>query len=103
MNPDHIAAILAITALSFSAAAMAEKMTKSEYIAAGKEIAAEYRANRRSCASFAHEYRDSCMAEARLAAKTEKADLDAAYKTPAKAGKDVNRRLTPFPNKSVMS
>ncbi len=59
MNSDHIAAILAIASLSFSAMATAENMTKSEYRAAGKEIAAEYRVNQKSCNSFARGYKVS--------------------------------------------
>lgn len=107
MNTPYITVILVVAALSFSAGAMAENMSKSEYKAAGKKIAAEYKSNREVCISFAHEYMDDCMAEAKRTAKAEKADLDAAYKSSAKtsneAGITRQKRITPFPNKSVMS
>lgn len=107
MNTPYITAILAVTALSFSAAAMAENMSKSEYKAAGKQIAAEYKSNRMSCISFAREYMDDCMAEAKRTAKAEKADLEATYKSSTKTSNETGvtrqKRIPPFPHKSVMS
>ena len=82
MKNHYVIGILAMTALLFSTGAMAEKMSKTEYKAAGKNIAVEYKINHKSCILYAHnKYKRSCLAEANSTQKTEEAELDARYKS----------------------
>lgn len=82
MKNHYVIGILAMTALLFSAGAMAEKMSKTEYKTAGKNIVAEYKINHKSCILYAHnKYKLSCLAEANSTQKAEAAELDARYKS----------------------
>jgi hypothetical protein len=82
MKTHSVTGILAMTVLLFSTGAMAERMSKTEYRAAGKNIAAEYKINHESCISYAHnKYKRSCLAEANSTQKAEAAELDARYKS----------------------
>lgn len=86
MRTHYVIGILAMTALLFSTGAMAEKMSKTEYKAAGKSIVAEYKINHKSCILYAHnKYRRSCFAEANSTQKTEEAELEARYKSSSAA------------------
>lgn len=85
MNQANITAILAITALSFSAGAIAENLSHSEYQAAEKQISAEYNSAKRSCDSFSQKARDICMAEAKRTEKAAKTKLSASYRPSSKA------------------
>ena len=80
MNKPHITAILAVTALSFSAGAMAIRMSKSEHKASEKRIEGEYKSALKSCDSFSHNARNICLAEAKRTEKIAKAELNAKYK-----------------------
>lgn len=60
MNKPYLTAILAVTSLVFSAGAMAQNISLSEYKAAGKSIAAEYKSAKKNCASFAGNTKDIC-------------------------------------------
>ena len=82
MNTPYITAILAVTALSFSTAATAESMSKSEYAAAEKKISSDYKSAMKSCGVFANNEKGICMAEARRTEKEAKAQLKASYKPP---------------------
>jgi len=83
---NYISAILAVTSLAFSVGALAQDMSKSEYKAARKNIAAEYKSNKAGCDSYANNARDICMAEAKGTQKVAKAELEARYKPSYKAG-----------------
>ncbi|MDP2759375.1 MAG: hypothetical protein Q8O64_03080 [Sideroxyarcus sp.] len=80
MNKPYITAFLAIISLAFSTGAMAQDMSKSEYKAAGKDIAVEYKSAKATCASFAGNVKDICMAEAKGKAKVAKTELKTRYK-----------------------
>ena len=80
MNANNIAEILAITILSFSTGAMAEGMSKSEYRAAEKRIAAYYKSNQKSCDLFAANDNDVCMTDAKRTQKIAMAELIERYK-----------------------
>jgi hypothetical protein len=80
MNKPYITAILAVTSLSFSAGAIAQDMSKSEYKAAGKNIGAVYKSAKANCASFAGNAKDICMAEAKGKEKVAKTELKTRYK-----------------------
>ncbi|MDP2759374.1 MAG: hypothetical protein Q8O64_03070 [Sideroxyarcus sp.] len=79
MNKPYIAAILAITSLSFSAGAIAQDMSKSEYKAAGKNIKVDYKSAKANCASFAGNAKDICLTQAKGDEKVAKAELEARY------------------------
>jgi len=77
----HAIGTLALSVFVFSAGAMAETMSKTEYASAVKEIRAEYKSNRESCKLYAQsKYKRSCIAEANSTRKAEEAELAAHYK-----------------------
>lgn len=80
MNKSHITAILAITSLSFNAGAMAQSISKSEYLAVEKNIKAEYLSAKTNCGSFTNNAKDICIAEAKGNEKVAKTELEARYK-----------------------
>jgi len=92
MNKTYITAILTVTSLSFSAGAMAQNMSKSEYTAVEKNIEVEYKSAKANCASFADNAQDIyiCMAVAKRTQKVAKAELDARYKPSKKADYKVS-------------
>jgi len=107
MNLHHITATLAITAFTFSVGVMAENMSRSEYKLAGKRIVAEFKSNMKSCDTFAREYKNDCMTEAKHTARTAKTDLDASFRSTTRAKRESGvgrqKQITPSPNKSVMT
>ena len=80
MNKQHISAVAAAIGLAFSAGAMAEAMTKSEYKTQKDNIAVEYKANKASCAPLAGNAKDICMVEAKGKERVAKAELENRYK-----------------------
>jgi hypothetical protein len=70
--------------LAFSAGAMAQGLSKSDYDAGKNKIAAEYKSAKAGCASLSGNPNDICVAEARGREKIATADLDASYKPTAK-------------------
>lgn len=90
MNTSHITAMLAITALSFSAGALAENLSHSEYRAAEKQISVEYNSAKKSCDSFTRSARNLCMAEAKRTEKAAKTKLAAGYRPSGKAPYEIS-------------
>jgi osmotically-inducible protein OsmY len=81
MNRLDITAIAVATAFALGAGtAAAEGMTKNEYSAAKKSIAAEYKSASAACGSLLANAKDVCIAEAKGKEKVAKADLEARYK-----------------------
>src|SRR5450759_2759654 len=107
MNKTYINAILTVTSLSFSAGAMAQNMSKSEYTAVEKNIEVEYKSAKANCASFADNAQDICVAVAKRTKKVAKAELDARYKPlKRRTTKSVlprRKRITRWPKKSAMT
>ncbi|MGZ4139360.1 MAG: BON domain-containing protein [Actinomycetota bacterium] len=68
----------------------AQAMSKDEYKAAGKSIAADYKAAAASCATLKGNAKDICMAEAKGKEKVAKAELEARRKPGDKAAYDVS-------------
>jgi hypothetical protein len=66
--------------LAFSAGAMAEAMTKTDYKAGKTSISAGYKTDKASCASLTGNAKDICVAEARGKQKVARAELEASYK-----------------------
>ena len=86
MNKSEITGVVASVALAFSAGALAAQgMSKDEYKAAQKSIAAEYKSARADCGTRSGNAKDVCMAEARGKQKVAKAELEAANKPGDKA------------------
>lgn len=75
---------LAIT-LAFSAGAMAEGMSKTDYKAGKDKISAEYKTSKASCGSLSGNANDVCVAEAKGKEKVAKVELEATYKPSQKA------------------
>lgn len=80
MNKSNIAAILAVTSLSFSMGTLAQDMSNSEYKAAEKNISAGYQSDKTNCGSFVDNAKDVCMAEAKGREKVAHAELNEGYK-----------------------
>lgn len=80
MNKVQINVIALAVSLAFSAGAMAQGISKSDYQAGKGRIAAEYKSARAACASLSGNTSDICVAEASGAEKVALADLEAGYK-----------------------
>lgn len=70
--------VLAVS-LAFSAGAMAEGMSKTDYKAGKDKISAEYKTAKASCGSLAGNASDICVAQAKGSEKVALADLEASY------------------------
>jgi uncharacterized membrane protein YqiK len=66
--------------LAFSAGAMAQSLSKSDYKAGQNKIAAEYKLAKTNCALLSGNPKDICVAEAKGKEKVGLADLEASYK-----------------------
>jgi hypothetical protein len=81
---------MVVVALVFACgAATAAPMTKDEYKAAKKKIAAEYTVERQKCGSRYGVAAELCIAHAHGARDVAKAELEAAYKPSARAYYDA--------------
>ncbi len=80
MKKLHFKVIVLAVSLAFSAGAMAQNMSKTEYQASKDKISAEYKAAREACASLAGNPKDVCVAQAKGNEKIAQAELDAGYK-----------------------
>ena len=84
MNTLNINVIALAVSLMFSAGAMAQSLSKSDYEAGKDKIAAEYKSAKASCASLSGNANDICEAEAKGKEKVAKAELEARYEPTAK-------------------
>jgi len=66
--------------LAFSAGAMAQSLSKTDYEAGKDQIAAEYKVAKAGCATLSGNPNDICMAGAKGNEKVALADLEATYK-----------------------
>jgi hypothetical protein len=66
--------------LAFSASAMAEAMTKTDYKASKARISAEYKTGKSGCASLSDNAKDICIVEAKGKQKVARAELEASYR-----------------------
>lgn len=89
MKKLTITAVAAAISLAFSAAAMADNMSKTEYTAAKKDIGAEYKSEHADCGSFHGNMKDICVAEAMGREKVALSELEAMYQPSHKASYDV--------------
>jgi hypothetical protein len=81
-------AIAAAVAMTFSAAAAAG-MTKDEYQAAKKGVAADYKAAKAACDPMTGNLKDVCVAEAKGREDVAKAQVEVSYKPTAENNRDV--------------
>lgn len=63
MNKLTVTAIAAAICITFSAGAMAENITKSDYKAGKARIATDYKSAKADCKSLSGNANDVCMAE----------------------------------------
>jgi hypothetical protein len=89
MNTHQVSAVAAAIGLAFSAAAMADPMSKSEYQQQKDSITAEYKAGKAKCDPLAGNAKDICMAEAKGKERVAKADLEVHYKPSDKTHYDA--------------
>ncbi len=91
MNKLNITAIATAIVLAFSAGTVAaQSMSKDEYKAAQKSIAADYKSASASCGSLKANAKDVCIAEAKGKEKVAKAELEARHKPGEKAAYSVS-------------
>jgi hypothetical protein len=79
MNNFNIKVLAVTIALAFSAGAMAQNVSKTDYKAGKDRISAEYKTAKASCDSLAGNAKDICTAEAKGRDKVALADLEASY------------------------
>lgn len=89
MNNFNIKVLAIAVSLAFSAGAMAQNVTKTEYKASKDKISAEYKTDKASCASLSGNANDICLAEAKGKDKVALADLEASYKPSVKNQYDL--------------
>lgn len=80
MNTFNIKMITLAFGLAFSAGALAQSMSKTDYKASKDTISAEYKTGKAGCASLTANAKDICMAEAKGKEKVARAELEASYK-----------------------
>lgn len=80
MNKLTLSAIAATISITFSAGAMADNITKSNFEAGKARIAADYKSATAGCKNLAANANDVCIAEAKGAESVATAELDASYK-----------------------
>jgi hypothetical protein len=80
VNTLTINAIALAVSLIFSAGAMAQSMSKNDYMAGKDKITAEYKLAKAGCASLSGNPSDICMAGAKGDEKVAMAELEAGYK-----------------------
>lgn len=85
MNINKGKVIALAISFAFSAAAMAQGLSKSEYKAAGTRITDEYKAEKKACASLSGNVKDICVVQAKGKEKIAVAELEASYKPGAQA------------------
>lgn len=79
MINNFIKVILAVTSLSFSAAAMSQSLSEDEYRSLKKDIASDFQADLAYCTSYVGKEKKHCERIATSKAKLALAALDASY------------------------
>ncbi len=85
MNTPNIHAIALAVSLTFSAGAMAQNVSKDDYLSVKDKIAADYKLAKVSCDSLSGNPNDICMAGAKGNEKVALAELEAGYKPTAES------------------
>jgi hypothetical protein len=80
VNTHNIHAIALALSLTFSAGAMAQNVSKDEYMAVMDKIASDFKLAKASCDSLSGNPNDICMAGAKGNEKVALAELEAGYK-----------------------
>jgi hypothetical protein len=81
VNTLNIHAIALAVSLTFSAGAMAQNVSKDDYLSVKDKIAADYKLAKASCDSLSGNPNDICMAGAKGNEKVALAELEAIYKS----------------------
>lgn len=90
MNKLHTIGILgSLLAFGFGTAASSAAMSNDEYRAGHERIAADYKATKASCDSFAGNAKDICVAEAKGRERVRRAELEAEFKPTARNRYDL--------------
>ncbi|WP_301101116.1 hypothetical protein [Propionivibrio sp.] len=84
MNKFNIKLAALAIGFAFSAGAMAQTMTKTEYKDSKTKISTEYKAAGKDCAALSGNANDICVAEAKGKENVAKAELEAGYKPSTK-------------------
>lgn len=89
MKNFKISVIVLAIGLAFSANAMAENMSKTQYKSHVKSIKSEYKIDKAGCDSSTSNAKDICVAEAKAKQSVAKADLESNYKPSIKTRYDA--------------
>lgn len=84
MKNHTIKAIVLAVGFAFSAGAMAESMSRTDYKAGKDTIEANYKTAKEACESFSGNAKDICTVEAKGREKVARAELEANYQPTAK-------------------
>lgn len=90
MKNLNISAITLAVSLIFSVSAMAESMTKNQYKSHMNSIKSQYKVDKSACDLFSGNAKDICVAQAKGKQEIAKSELEANYKTSAKARYEAN-------------
>jgi len=80
----NIKAVAVAITLAFSAGAMAQGISKTEYKSSQEKISADYKTAKAGCASFSDNANDICEAQAKGNERVAVAELEASYKPDSK-------------------
>src|ERR1035437_2800596 len=89
MNKLHITTIAAAIVLALSTGAIAQSLSKDDYMAGKEKIFAEYKSAKAACDASSGNAKDICVVEAKGKEKIAKTELDASYKPSAGASHAV--------------
>lgn len=89
MNTFNIKMIALAIGFAFSAGAMAQTISKTEYKDSKSKIGVEYTSAKASCVALADNAKDICMAQAKGQEKIAKAELEARYQPSVKTHYEV--------------
>jgi len=90
MNKNYISALLVTASLAFSAAAMAQTLSESDYRSIKETISVDFQAALTHCASDANSAKKICLTLAKCNAKLAIAELDARYQPSDQADYEVS-------------
>jgi hypothetical protein len=89
MKNFTLAALSAAVCLTFSAAAIAAPMSKTEYSLGKDGISAKYKTDKAACQPMSGNAKDICVEEAKSREKVAKAELEASYEPSEKHNYEV--------------
>lgn len=90
MNKINLDIAGLIAAIFFSTGAIADNLSKADYVAAKDKISADYKMAKTNCGSLSGNAADICVAEGKGRESVARADLEASYKPTSKNRYDAS-------------